>query len=39
MLASHRTKNVEVVIDRYRNLSFVGLLVGCDLNSPVAAST
>jgi len=28
MLASHRTKNVEVVIDDYRNLSFVGLLVG-----------
>jgi DNA-binding LacI/PurR family transcriptional regulator len=27
-LASHRTKNVEVVIDDYRNLSFVGLLVG-----------
>ena len=28
VLASHRTKNVEVVIDDYRNLSFVGLLVG-----------
>ena len=27
-LASHRTKNVEVVIDDYRNLSFVGLLAG-----------
>jgi len=27
-LASHRTKNVEVVIDDYRNLSFVGLLDG-----------
>ncbi len=28
MLASHRTKSVEVVIDDYRNLSFVGLLTG-----------
>jgi DNA-binding LacI/PurR family transcriptional regulator len=27
-LASHRTKSVEVVIDDYRNLSFVGLLAG-----------
>lgn len=27
-LASHRTKSVEVVIDDYRNLSFVGLLEG-----------
>ena len=27
-LASHRTKNVEVIIDDYRNLSFVGLLEG-----------
>ena len=28
MLASHRTKSVEVVIDDYRNLSFVGLVTG-----------
>src|SRR4051794_14871965 len=27
-LASHRTKSVEVIIDDYRNLSFVGLLAG-----------
>src|SRR6476619_475995 len=27
-LASHRTKSIEVVIDDYRNLSFVGLLTG-----------
>jgi len=27
-LASHRTKSIEVVIDDYRNLSFVGLLAG-----------
>lgn len=27
-LASHRTKSIEVVIDDYRNLSFVGLLGG-----------
>jgi len=27
-LASHRSKSVEVVIDDYRNLSFVGLLAG-----------
>src|SRR5664280_2670970 len=28
LLASHRTKSVEVVIDDYRNLSFVGLVTG-----------
>ena len=28
MLASHRTKSVEIVIDDYRNLSFVGLVTG-----------
>jgi len=33
-LASHRTKSVEVVIDDYRNLSFVGLLTG--INSELA---
>src|SRR6478672_6419757 len=27
-LASHRTKSIELVIDDYRNLSFVGLLAG-----------
>jgi DNA-binding LacI/PurR family transcriptional regulator len=35
-LASHRTKNVEVVIDDYRNLSFVGLLAG--IRSELAAT-
>lgn len=34
-LASHRTKNVEMVIDDYRNLSFVGLLAG--IRSELAA--
>ena len=28
LLASHRTKSVEVVIDDFRNLSFVGLVTG-----------
>ena len=35
MLASHRTKSVEVVIDDYRNLSFVGLVTG--IQSELAA--
>ena len=39
MLASHRTKSVEVVIDDYRNLSFVGLLAGIGRNWPVTATT